>query len=216
MSSLIDLSITFRNIIEELFRNNGFVCKKLIYGKDIYYCARDILKCLEYSEDNRKITQTLNKLRDEDKFTINDLETKYKKKEYLCHRYALSETRQEDKIVKTVPVCQYGTLSETIQEDETMKTTHLSHRWDLSETRREDEAAKRTYLYHRYVVSETLEDKNQELIDSLSENERRNIYINKQGLYYLIGNSNKPEAEPFKNFVYYILLPKLDEKETVE
>lgn len=74
MTSLKDLSIEFKKITNDLFSLNGFECRKLYYGKRVYYCARDILLCLGYDED----LKILKKLRDCDKFYIKDLEEMYK------------------------------------------------------------------------------------------------------------------------------------------
>jgi prophage antirepressor-like protein len=75
--SLNELAISFKKIVDELFSSQGFECRKLFYGDEVFYCGRDILKCLGYSEEKRKVYESLNKLREEDKFTIGELEEKY-------------------------------------------------------------------------------------------------------------------------------------------
>merc|ERR1712065_66424 len=73
MTSFNELALAFRNIIDDLFNSNGFECRKLFYGDEIFYCGRDILKCLNYSENGRDITKILLKINDKDKFTIGEL-----------------------------------------------------------------------------------------------------------------------------------------------
>ncbi|QKE44472.1 putative Bro-N domain-containing protein [Yalta virus] len=145
MTSFNELAITFKNIIDDLFNSNNFECRKLVYGKDIYYCGRDILKCLNYNEDKNAIKEVLLKLDKSDKFTIKELEEKYSS----------------------------GILK-------------LPH--------------------------DNFKEINKEILNSLNQYEMKYIYINKIGLYELIGSSKKPEAKPFKNFIYRILLPALDNK----
>ena len=142
--SFNELAISFKKIVDDLFSSQGFECRRLVYGKNIYYCGRDILKCLNYSEDKKVISKTLNKLRDEDKFTIDVLESK---------KYSRSYSQGDPDI-----------------------------------------------------------NVNKDLLDSLDQYERNYIFINKQALYYLIGNSKKEEAKPFQDFIYYTLLPALDDK----
>ena len=77
MTSFNELAVTFRTIIDDLFNSNGFECRKLFYGKDIYYCGRDILKCLNYNENTKRVANTLNKLRAEDKFSILKIQELY-------------------------------------------------------------------------------------------------------------------------------------------
>lgn len=37
--------------IETMSLNKGFECKILFYEDELFYCNRDILKCLNYSKD---------------------------------------------------------------------------------------------------------------------------------------------------------------------
>ena len=141
--ALFDDLVGFKSIIDGLLNTNGFECRKLFYNDEIFYCARDILKCLGYNGDKKKITFILNKLRREDKYTINELEKKFKSTPPMVH--------PEINI-------------------------------------------------------------NQMVINSLSPNEKNYIFVNKQGLYYLIGNSNKEGSREFKDFIYYTLLPTLEDK----
>lgn len=78
MTSLKNLAVEFKKITDELFVSNGFECRKLYYGKKVYYCVRDIFKCLGYTEDRGTVNKMLNKLRNEDKFLIKDLEKRNK------------------------------------------------------------------------------------------------------------------------------------------
>lgn len=142
--SFNELAISFKKIVDELFSSQGFECRRLVYGKNIYYCGRDILKCLNYSEEKSVIRRTLNKLREQDKFTIEFLE--------------------------------------------------------------------RNYIQGRHAQYPSEVNINKDLLDSLDQYERNYIFINKTALYYLIGNSKKEEAKPFQDFIYYILLPALDNK----
>ncbi len=77
MSSFNELAITFKKIIDDLFSSQGFECRKLFYGDEVFYCGRDILKCLNYSEEKSAIKEMLSKLDKNDKFTIKELEEKY-------------------------------------------------------------------------------------------------------------------------------------------
>lgn len=89
------LSIEFINIINDLFKSNGFECKTLSYSFGIFYCARDILKCLNYKEDKNSITKVLSKLNKTDKFTISELEEKHSKVSLKLHDASSSNPNQE-------------------------------------------------------------------------------------------------------------------------
>lgn len=54
MTFLKNLTIEFKKITNELFSSNGFECSKLFYEKNVYYCARDVLLCLNYDENPKK------------------------------------------------------------------------------------------------------------------------------------------------------------------
>ena len=77
MTSFNELAITFKNILDDLFNSNGFECRKLFYGDEIFYCGKDILKCLGYGQDRKDVYKALSKLEECVKFTINELEEKY-------------------------------------------------------------------------------------------------------------------------------------------
>lgn len=145
-SYLDKLSIEFVKIVDELFKSNGFECKTLSYPFGIFYCARDILKCLNYNENKSAIAKVLAKLNKEDRFTITELEDRY---------------------------------------------AGVS-------------------LKHNDEPGPSVSRANQELINSLNQYELKNVYINKQALYRLIGSSKKEEAKPFQDFIYDTLLPALD------
>lgn len=68
---------SFKKIFEEILKNNGFECKKLYYENDTYYCVRDILKCLKYGDESYDISIIIKKLKNLDKFTIDQLQKKY-------------------------------------------------------------------------------------------------------------------------------------------
>lgn len=71
------LSVIFKDLIEEIFITHGFTCRKLYYGNEVYYCARDILKALNYSSHRTSIFNTLLKLKHINKFTIQELQDIY-------------------------------------------------------------------------------------------------------------------------------------------
>jgi hypothetical protein len=70
-------SSSFKKLFDELSKQNGFECKKLYYGDEVYYCVRDVLKCLKYSNEEYDISRGLKKLKNLDKFTIIQLQEKY-------------------------------------------------------------------------------------------------------------------------------------------
>ena len=146
MTSFNELALAFRNIIDDLFNSNGFECRKLFYGDEIFYCGRDILKCLNYGDERRSVREILSKINENDKFTIKELQEKY-----LSLHLKGSDKNIECGI-------------------------------------------------------------NQELLNKLDKYEMKYIYVNKVALYELIGSSKKPEAKPFKDFIYRTLLPALDNK----
>lgn len=53
-------------------------------------------------------------------------------------------------------------------------------------------------------------DINLKLISSLTNHEKKYIFIDKNGLCKLLNSSNKKEAKPFQDFIYDILLSTLD------
>lgn len=141
------LAIEFVDVVNNLFKNNSFDCKKLFYkndkyiGNDVYYCARDILKCLNYVGNQNDIFNIISNLNNNCKFTISELESSYssrfkKRREYL--------------------------------------------------------------------------DLNKNLLDYLNKYELEDIYINNQGLFNLIEYFENDEAVPFKNFIYNVFLPGID------
>lgn len=131
---MLDLSSAFKKSLDKLFKINNFKCKNLVYGREIYYCGKDISNCLNY---NIKI---LEKLKKRDKFTFYELEKKYS----------------------------------------------------------------------NFYPSSEFEKINKETIDSLCYDDKKNFYINKNGLMKLVGNCDKKESESFKKFILKILIPKLD------
>lgn len=143
MSLFNELLVGFKSITDDILNTNGFECRKLFYDNEIFYYTRDIMKCLGYNGDKKKITFILKKLRKEDKYTINELEKKFKSTPPMVH--------PEINI-------------------------------------------------------------NQTVINSLNPYEKNYLFVNKQGLFYLIGNSNKEGSREFKNFIYYTLLPTLYDK----
>jgi len=52
-------------------------------------------------------------------------------------------------------------------------------------------------------------------LKKLNKNEMKSIYISISGLYQLVMNSKKPEAEAFQDFVYETVLPSLQEKGSI-
>ena len=92
--SFNELAISFKKIVDDLFSSQGFECRKLFYGDEVFYCGRDILKCLGYSEDSRKVYESLSKLRSEDKFTINALEEKYQSLSLDTNKELISSLNQ--------------------------------------------------------------------------------------------------------------------------
>lgn len=74
MTSFDELLVSFKNITDDILNTNGFECRKLFYNDVKYFITpQDIMKCLGYNIDKKKITFILNKLRKEDKYTINEL-----------------------------------------------------------------------------------------------------------------------------------------------
>lgn len=77
------LSIQFIKILDDILENNDFDCKKLIFKNqksnknDIYYYARDVLKCLNYNEE---VTKLLSEIGDDNKFTVSELYEMYSTK----------------------------------------------------------------------------------------------------------------------------------------
>lgn len=77
MASYNKLTAKFKTIVNFLFKSNGFQCRKLFYGNEVFYCCRDILMCSNYSEYMGIITEILLLINKDDKFTIKELEEKY-------------------------------------------------------------------------------------------------------------------------------------------
>lgn len=88
MDTFTKKTIVFNYIVDKLFETNGFECRKLHYGKDIFYCAKDILSCLDYSDEESVTKKNLNKINKKNKFTFKELEKIYNVSE-------LSDTKAE-------------------------------------------------------------------------------------------------------------------------
>lgn len=91
--SFNELAISFKKIVDDLFSSQGFECRKLFYGDEVFYCGRDILSCLKYISNDKNVSKTLNKLREQDKFTIKDLQEKYS-----SHGFKLSDDPNKELI----------------------------------------------------------------------------------------------------------------------
>lgn len=72
-----EYSIVFKDIVNNIIENENIVCKKLYYNDDIYYSAYDIIKFLKYDDNKTRINNILDKVRDQDKFTLKQLKQKY-------------------------------------------------------------------------------------------------------------------------------------------
>lgn len=76
------LSSELKKIIDDLFEDSAFDCKKLYFKNkkyvcnDIYYCTEDVLKCLGYLNKD-VINRKLGMLSKDEKYTIYDLYEKY-------------------------------------------------------------------------------------------------------------------------------------------
>jgi prophage antirepressor-like protein len=89
------LSVQFIKILENLLEDNGFECKKMVfrnkkYNKnEIYYYARDVLRCLNCT-DKAEASQILNRVEENNKFTISELYEIYSSKA-LKHVFGLNQ-----------------------------------------------------------------------------------------------------------------------------
>lgn len=126
--ALNELASIFRQVLDDLFKENGFECKKIYYIDEIYYSSKDIIKCLQLNKNNCDTNLILRTIHKSDKFTMEQLKNKY----------------------------------------------HLSL---------------------------TIPNENKD-----------ELYINKSGLYQLIGSSDAKETKPFKSFIFRTLLPELDKQ----
>lgn len=66
-----NINFEFKKFADDLFSSNGFECKKIYDGSDVYYCGRDILLCLGYDDDDHVISRILEKIKY--KYTIDSL-----------------------------------------------------------------------------------------------------------------------------------------------
>jgi hypothetical protein len=144
----VSLSLEFIDVINNIFKNNYFDCKKLFYRNEnfivnnVYYSTIDVLRCLNFEGKEKDISIILANLQDDCKFTIDELEKKY------------------------------------IELDLKQNREHL--------------------------------DFNKELLSKLNNYEKKEIYVNNQGLFHLIEYFENDEAMIFQNFIYNIFLPALD------
>lgn len=71
--------MSFQEIIDNLFISNGYECRKLFYCDGIFYCCKDVLKCLNYSQDTDSEKEILSKINNNNKFRIKELKEKHRR-----------------------------------------------------------------------------------------------------------------------------------------
>lgn len=64
-------------------------------------------------------------------------------------------------------------------------------------------------IYKNLLKDSLISNINKEVIDVL-KNEKDCIFVNNKALYFLINNAIKEKSKPFQDFIYYTLLPALD------
>lgn len=77
------LALEFKEVVNNIFKDNNFECKKLFYkndkfiGNDIYYSTSDLLKCLHFQGKDEEAIEMIKKLPSDSKFKIFQLENSY-------------------------------------------------------------------------------------------------------------------------------------------
>lgn len=65
--------------------DNIFNCKRLFYSNEIFYYFKDILRNLNYVQDEKAYYAYLNLLKEDEKFTIEELEKRFKEKGFKSY-----------------------------------------------------------------------------------------------------------------------------------